>query len=211
MPIRAIFFDFGGVLYFPPQRRSLRRWQSLLGLKNDPMINELFGTPEQSETVRKVFTGEISETEIEERLARRWGFNTALLRWLRRRSFSARRFNQPLADFISSLRPRYRTAILSNAGDQSRRILCDAYHLDQVVDQVIISAEVGLAKPDERIYRLALERLAVQPEESLFVDDLAINIEAARRVGMQTVQFHSTEQVLAELGGWISVKNPLFD
>jgi epoxide hydrolase-like predicted phosphatase len=104
-----------------------------------------------------------------------------------------------MAAFIRSLRPAYRTAILTNAGDQGRQIFCAAYHLEALVDTVIISAEEGLAKPDERIYRLALERLSVAAHEALFIDDLPVNVEAARRVGLKTVQFQNTTQALDEV------------
>jgi HAD superfamily hydrolase (TIGR01509 family) len=64
---------------------------------------------------------------------------------------------------------------------------------------VIISAEVGLAKPDPRIYQLALERLGVDPPEAVFVDDFLRNVEAARAAGLHAVHFKGPEQARAEL------------
>jgi epoxide hydrolase-like predicted phosphatase len=68
-----------------------------------------------------------------------------------------------------------------------------------LVDTVIISAEEGLAKPDERIFHLALERLGVVAQEALFIDDLAVNVEAARRVGIKSVHFQKTDQAVEEI------------
>jgi len=72
-------------------------------------------------------------------------------------------------------------------------------------DDVLCSADVGLAKPDGRVYELAARRLGLAQAECLFVDDLESNVEAARAAGMHAVQFlidegHSLEAQLAELG-----------
>jgi epoxide hydrolase-like predicted phosphatase len=199
MPIRAVITDFGGVLYFLPDARWLRRWQTLLGLKNDPLVNQMFASGMESDLARRVFTGEIPEEEVWRRASKVWHLHPRLLRWLQRRSFSKERFNRPMADFIRSLRPAYRTAILTNAGDQGRQVFGAIYHLEDLVDTVIVSAEEGLAKPDERLYRLALKRIGVAPEETLFIDDLATNVEAARRVGMRAIQFQTTAQTIGEI------------
>jgi HAD superfamily hydrolase (TIGR01509 family) len=64
---------------------------------------------------------------------------------------------------------------------------------------MVISAEVGLVKPDERIYRLALEEMHARAEESVFLDDVLANIEGARAVGMQGIHFTHPERSLDEL------------
>jgi putative hydrolase of the HAD superfamily len=82
-----------------------------------------------------------------------------------------------------------RTALLSNSGPEvMARVRADR-SLEARFDAVVISCEVGLTKPDPRIYRLCLERLALAPAAALFVDDRADNVEAAGRVGLQTLQF----------------------
>jgi epoxide hydrolase-like predicted phosphatase len=64
---------------------------------------------------------------------------------------------------------------------------------------MIISAEEGVAKPDARIYQIALSRLGVQPEDAIFVDDLVENVQGAQAVGMRSIRFESTEQTVAEV------------
>jgi putative hydrolase of the HAD superfamily len=71
--------------------------------------------------------------------------------------------------------------------------------IDDAFDQLIISAEVGIMKPDARIYQLALEKLGVAPAEAVFVDDFAVNIEGARAVGMYAIQFTRPDQTVEEL------------
>ncbi len=201
MDVRALMFDFGGVLYMPPNLRYLRRWEKILGVKEDGVFKEFFAPPGESEFAHKVFTGEISEAEILSNIGLHWRLSPWLVRFLRRRSFSKKRFNKRMADFVRSLRPRYLTAILSNAGDLDRQVFNDAYGIESLVDKVIISAEVGLAKPDPRIFRLALDQFDLQPAEAIFVDDLAVNVEAASQVGMRAIQFHSNAQVIGEIRG----------
>ena len=70
---------------------------------------------------------------------------------------------------------------------------------DDAFDTIVISSEVGVMKPDLKIYRLALGQLKVEPAEAVFVDDMPPNVEAARLLGMQAIRFQSPEQILAEL------------
>ena len=81
----------------------------------------------------------------------------------------------------------------------------DAHGILDLFDDVVCSADVGLAKPDPRVYALAASRLRLEPGECVFIDDLAGNVEAARAAGMLAVHFlvyegHDLEAQLAELG-----------
>ena len=199
MAIRAVIFDFGGVLYFTPSLTWARRWQAIMGLKDDPYISAILTSPDQSDYVNDVMTGKIPESEVWDMVARRWKINPGLFSRFRKGALSSRRWNKDLARFVESLRPRYRTAILSNAGSDARQTFSEIYKIDRLVDDVIISAEEKIAKPDRRIYQIAVDRLGVQPEEAVFIDDLLPNVEAARQFGMQAVQFINTAQAIAEV------------
>jgi epoxide hydrolase-like predicted phosphatase len=71
--------------------------------------------------------------------------------------------------------------------------------LDDVFDAMTISAETGVAKPDALIYRMALDKLGVQPAEAVFVDDMPTNIDAAKALGMHGILFKNTEQTIADI------------
>jgi epoxide hydrolase-like predicted phosphatase len=197
--IRAVLFDFGGVLYRTPDRRWMQRWQKLLGLSGDDEISAIISAPDDSPYMQAVMEGRIPEEEVWERIGKRWRISPVIAHWLRHNAMHRRRLNRDVAAFLGSLRPRYRTAILSNAGSDARQMFTDRFGFHRLVDLMVISAEERVAKPDERIYRIALERLGVMPEEALFLDDLAPNVTAARKVGMRAVQFLSTRQALAEV------------
>ncbi|HEU4438037.1 MAG TPA: HAD-IA family hydrolase [Methylomirabilota bacterium] len=64
-----------------------------------------------------------------------------------------------------------------------------------ILDAVVVSCEVGLSKPDPRIYRYCLDRLGLEPSQVLFVDDRADNIEGAARIGLRTMQFEAPDPV----------------
>lgn len=82
-----------------------------------------------------------------------------------------------------------RTALLSNSGPEVMARVRAERRLEARFDAVIISCEVGLAKPDAAIFRLCLERLGLPAGSVLFVDDRAENIEGAARVGLRTLHF----------------------
>jgi putative hydrolase of the HAD superfamily len=103
-----------------------------------------------------------------------------------------------LLDFLRSLRPGHKVGLISNAWSGLRTFIT-AQEFADVFDEMIISAEVGLMKPDPRIYLTALEKLGARPEESVFLDDVLVNVEAARAVGMLAIQFTQPEKSLEEL------------
>ena len=92
--------------------------------------------------------------------------------------------------YIRKLHPRYKVGLLSNAWDDLRQTLHERWNIDGLFDEMIISAEVKMVKPDPRIFHLAVERLGVQPAEAIFIDDIAENVEAARREGLFAIQYH---------------------
>ena len=110
--------------------------------------------------------------------------------------------NIDLARFVGDLRPRYKTATICNGG--SREAINQKFKLDELVDLMVFDGEEGVAKPDARIYELALLRLGVRPGEAVFVDDKEQNVEAAQRLGMHGVLFKNTAQAVAEVQALLS-------
>jgi putative hydrolase of the HAD superfamily len=102
---------------------------------------------------------------------------------------ASQRAIEPNLRLVSDLRASYKLAILSNADISLRERLEGDIAIDHLFDDIICSAEVGMAKPEPAIYLLAAERLGIEPPECVFVDDLDANVAAARQVGMQAVLF----------------------
>lgn len=146
----------------------------------------------------RAMRGQATEQEVWADVARRFHLSPDELLAFRHDFWRGDRLDEQLLDFFAGLRPRYRTAILSNAWDGARRVF-ERLGLHRAFDLIIISAEEGVAKPDAPIYRLAAERLGVRPEEAILIDDLPANVAGARAAGMHAVHFQDPDQAVGEL------------
>jgi len=199
MAIKTILFDFGGVLYMPPDLQWMKRWKRILGIDDNPQILQMLENPNESQLVEDVCLGKIPEEQTWGMIAEKWHIKPEFIQRIRRKVFSKRSLNKPMVTLLRDLHKRYQTGILSNAGDQTRRVMEDVFHLDRYVDDIIISAEEKVIKPDERIYQIAMDRLNAEPASSLLLDDYLVNVEAARDFGMKAVQFIDNEQALRDI------------
>lgn len=105
--------------------------------------------------------------------------------------------NPRMLALLKRLRPVYKLAIISNAS--SRAAMERKFRLSRLVDLLVFDDEEGVSKPGACIYLLTLERLAVRPEEAIFVDDKIENVEAARHLGMHGIHFQNARQAVAEI------------
>ncbi len=103
-----------------------------------------------------------------------------------------------LGHIRNQLKPDYKIGMLSNAADDWLNDLFTREE-QELFDDVVLSYRYGLSKPDRRIYELAATNLGVEPHECIFVDDIERYCEAAREVGMQAIQFRTTEQVIHDI------------
>jgi putative hydrolase of the HAD superfamily len=107
--------------------------------------------------------------------------------------------NDELFGFMRALRERgYRMAILTNNVREWEPLWRSMLPIDELFELVVDSGFEGVRKPDPRIYEVTLDRLGVAPEATLFVDDMEINCDAARELGMQAVWFRSNAQAIDE-------------
>ena len=189
MAITTILFDFGGVLYKMPDPEGINKWSKLLGIENSPEITEMLLNPHQSKLVKDICLGKISEEQVWGMIQSKWSIKSGIIGRIRRNFLSKRSLNRQMVRFMATLKGNYQLGILSNAGDQARSLMTDVLNLDRYVDQIIISAEEGVIKPDEKIYRIAMSRLDTKPGQTLFIDDYFDNVQAAERLGMKAVHF----------------------
>jgi epoxide hydrolase-like predicted phosphatase len=192
MTIRAVFFDLGGVILRTEFQSPRERLAEEVGWTYEELVKIVF----ESKSSQDASIGKISEDEHWKFVAR------ALHRPLKEREAIQKEFFAgdiiELIAFIHSLRPRYGTGLISNAWDGLRPYM-QREKLDDAFDTLIISAEVGVMKPEAAIFQHALEQLEVKPKEAVFVDDFAENITGCEALGMRGILFRSTEQTLKEL------------
>lgn len=201
MAISGLIFDYGGVLW-DMRFEFTRVLEREHGLRERVIAETLYGT----ETWRRL---EVGVGDREQWLAEAHTLLEAEagreLPPLHRHWREQQRLIVQNIELIERLRPRYRTAVLSNADNTLMRRLTQVHRIHHLFDDIICSADVGMAKPERRIYALAAQRLGLPAEECVFIDDLEANVNAARDAGMHGVCFridlgHSLEAQLADLG-----------
>jgi len=197
--IKTIFFDFGGVLIKNPKRKQIHRWKKILGLEENSELLTILESPNESKVIRDICLGVLPEEKIWEMMAERWHLKPVIIQKIRQMVNSKRHLNKTMLRFLEECQNYYQTAILSNAGDQTRKLMEDVYHLDRFVEEIIISAEEGVVKPDPEIFRIALSRLSANAETSLLIDDTEVNVKAAREFGMKAIQFTNHRQAIIKI------------
>jgi epoxide hydrolase-like predicted phosphatase len=195
MSIRAVVFDIGGVLEVTPPLGVAEAWEDRLGLGRGE-IAERLGSVFQAGAV-----GAVTEAEVHRFAGQRLGIGPAGVNAFMSDLWAEYlgTLNTELAGYVASLRPAYRTGIISNSFVGAREREHERYHFDEYMDVIIYSHEVGISKPHHRIYELACERLDVRPAEMIFVDDLPDNTEAACDLGIHPVLFTTTAQAIADI------------
>jgi epoxide hydrolase-like predicted phosphatase len=195
--VKAIIFDLGGVLiqvYHEERFRGLGvRW----GLPPGQLSEILWRSPDY----RLAEVGAITDAEYWRRIALRLGLHTPeAVKAFQQDLFDPVEVTAPMMDLVRRLHGPYRTGLISNASDVvTPAFIAERYGLGGLFDVMIISALVGMAKPDPAIYRLALERLGTTPEMTIFVDDYPPNVAAAATLGIQAIHFTGHEALIAEL------------
>jgi putative hydrolase of the HAD superfamily len=190
----AVIFDFGGVLTTPVWD-SFSAFCRTEGLHPDS-VKKLFKTdPEALADLRKLETGEMSEYDFEAVFGKRLGL--ADPEGLIDSMFSGMQPEPVMVEAVRQLRgSELKTGLLSNSwstAHYNRELLLELF------DATVISAEVHLHKPQPEIYRLAAERLEIEPSDCLFVDDLKENCEGAEAVGMAAIRHHDSAETIARL------------
>ena len=207
--IRSVISDFGGVLTSPLLESFVGVMDSS-GISLEELGKAMAAVAERdgANPLFELETGRISEVtflaRLSDQLSARRGSRVEL-DGFGERYFEHLRPNQRLIAYMRDLHDRgYRLAICTNNvrewEDRWRAML----PVDEIFDVVVDSAFVGARKPESRIYEITLERLDVSAESALFIDDVDVNCQAARRLGMTAIQFRSTDQTIQEIEAALS-------
>ena len=193
--IKAIIFDFGRVISAQKPASLFQRYEQELGLPPGKLNRIMFG----SDIWHEVLVGRSTIDDYWREIGPALGLDTdeAILAF-RQRYHDDEAINGTVLDLLRRLEGCYRLAVLSNAPAGLSRWLADWQMLD-LFDVVVCSGEVGLAKPDPAIFRLALERLSVEPGEAVFIDDTLGHVEVARSLGMHAIHFTTADALEGEL------------
>jgi putative hydrolase of the HAD superfamily len=194
--IKAFIFDFGGVLVRTEDYSPRHAWDQRLGVPT--------GTVERvvhySDLWIQAQLGRVAPQRywrgVAEMLYMR---DMSLIEDLRRDFYSGDRLNYRVVQLARDIKDRgFPVALLSNDSIELEGRL-RALELDTLFDPVLISARIGVMKPDLTAYRVTLQTLDVAPDEALFVDDSIANVRAAQSMGIQAVLFRAELDLRAEL------------
>ena len=101
---------------------------------------------------------------------------------------------KPLWDILPALKSKYKLCIINNGTAFTLPTFKKTFQIDDYFDVFLSSAVEGLRKPDPRIYKLAIDRLGVKPNDVLFMDDSLQNIDAAKGIGIETIYWKTPEE-----------------
>jgi putative hydrolase of the HAD superfamily len=197
MNVRTIVFDFGNVLGFFSHRKVGEQLAAYGEVSLEAIVAYAFGGKLEDDYE----AGHVS---------------TAVLMGMMRETFHLRCTDEQFAaafgdmftpnpavcELVPRLKPRYRLLLLSNTNELHARWFRRQFASTlEWFDGLILSYEVGLRKPDPRIYQLCQQRAQCEPGECLFIDDLPTNVEAARGIGWQGIVYRKGDDLRRELAG----------
>jgi FMN phosphatase YigB (HAD superfamily) len=185
--VKAVIFDCFGVIV----GKGFNYTYSLAG--GDPLKDKMF----IENILAQANLGLISDDDFRNALANNLGI--PLSKW----SETVQKADLPDETLLSyiknNLRPKYKTAILSNANNGVIERKIGENNIEECFDVVVVSADVGLVKPDPRIYQITLDRLGVESSECILVDDRQIFLDQANRMGMKSLLFKDFNSFKSEI------------
>ena len=208
-PIEAVISDFGGVLT-TPLVQSFMAFQDETGISAET-LGEAMQAVTKAEGENPLFRlerGEITEDSFLERLS--GGLEPLLghhphLHRFKEIYFEALNPNPQMIELMRELKDEgYRMAMLTNNVQEWEPLWRSMLPVDEIFETVVDSGFVGCRKPESKIYRLTLERIGMPAEACLFVDDVEVNCEGARKAGMTAVHFQDNEQAIADIRSALS-------
>lgn len=197
MALRAVVFDYGIVLTGPPDAEAWAAMQRITGLPEERFAPLFWGNRHAYDE------GKLTGAAFWQKILREAGLaeDAAMIAELNR--CDCRMWGGYIAAMVEwqlALKQRgLLTGILSNMGDTVMEHILREHAWIARFDVLVWSYQLRIAKPDPAIYRYTLDKLGVNANEMLFIDDKRENVEAARALGIRAVEFLSVEQLRAEL------------
>ena len=189
----TIFFDWGGVIANDPGDEFLSDLIKSVGA-SEAQVQEIFET-----YMKRFMRGQISEAEYWQELRTKYNLSIhdsisdEFKKW---RGLVA---NEDILTLAKQAKARgLNIAILSNVIEPTYNVIEQAGYYD-LFDEVIASCKVGYVKPEEEIYRIALDRFGATAQESIFIDDKQYCLDPAADMGFKTILAQSPEQIIRDL------------
>lgn len=179
--IKAIIFDFFDVLRTDPYKA----WLNSLNLKREGGY---------ADASYDLDMGTINDDQFFERISKLQGRTVT-----REEHEKYASLNHSVVEIADRLHENHKTALLSNAPSPYLRGLLKNHDLEKHFDEIVISSEVSMVKPNADIFTYTLQKLGVTSDEALFIDDNEHNTTSAEQLGIKCILFTSAAQLKQEL------------
>ena len=193
--IQGLIFDMGGVLLRTINNQPRKRMAARFGVSQKELESYIF----MSEISLQSEIGELSDRDHWETVLHRFNQPERNFLQLYDEFFSGDAIDQELLAFLVSLKPDHKLGLLSNAWEGARYRIGAKFSFIDIFDVSIFSYEVGVRKPDVKIYTEMLERMRVKPKDAIFVDDMPVNIDGALSAGLHAIRYTNTPEVIGKL------------
>jgi glucose-1-phosphatase len=198
MLIEALIFDIGNVLVtfdWRPAESLFRRYSANFSSDTEKAFREL---------IRRLDLGELTGEEFASLGMRTIGFTRSAPEFVAIWN-SIFNHNPPMTRAVLGLRKRFPLFLISNISDLHHAYLIEKYDVFECFLDGVYSYRAKCAKPDRRIFEMAVTQFGVNPEKTVFVDDLPANVESAAGIGFRSIQYDFTnhaefERMLAVFG-----------
>jgi epoxide hydrolase-like predicted phosphatase len=200
--IKAVIFDVGGVLALGKfvkikgkKRRAVHEYISQkIGISVDQWFDSIdYFYP-------KAIEGKISEKKTLDKISKNLNINKNKLKNIIIQAYKKNFIqNKRLYSFAFNLKKQgYKIAVLSNQWYFSKKAIIFPRYMKKF-NVVVISCDVGMRKPNPKIYKMIIKKLKLSPRETIFIDDFILNIQPAKKLGMKTILFKNNNQLFRDL------------
>lgn len=186
--ITTLFFDFSGVV----ASSAYYRW-ALDNLSDDVQLATIF---------TQLDRGDISLGELHELFSTKTGIPETQIQ---KEALQNVVIDRELLKLITDIKKKYAIVLLTNYNHEILELIFSEHSLHGIFDEVIISSEYGMAKPDKEFFEKALKIMHVTPEESFFTDDSQKNVEGASAIGINAHRYTSLDSLKIALGKLVSL------
>lgn len=181
--IRVITFDFFDVF----RTDGYNRWLQQHGYKREHKFLE---------ASEKHDRGEYSDQEFYKAIADASG---EALDQVKKELEADIELNEPLIEYVRTFQGKYKLALLSNSSSEYLRNELAKYDLSKYFDEIVISSEVGLIKPEPEVFEHIMQKLGVKPDECIFTDDNPRHTHAAAELGIHSIVYRSVPELRQQI------------
>ena len=194
MTIKALIWDFEGVLLQTGEVDVAMAAAKRLNVP-DADVREIF----KGEFNDRMDLGEFSQDEYWDHVLHALDLPESRKENLNDFFYKDLYVDQDVLEDVRQYHQSYKTGLLTNFSRILPSMLENHWKIDGAFDEIVISSEIGMIKPDPGIYRYMLNKLGCSASEAVFVDDRIINVRAAQEIGLEAVLFTNLQEVNQKL------------